>query len=141
MSQNIINVFSLDLSSQSLGSLREGETRTLTKDELPSLGDAIQVSVSDSVSAVNLNLDSNMDDVSDYYHLYDVVVRFSQIVGGSYSVGEVACTLSIGSEDYSSVELDGSGVWMFDLEVSTTAKSVNEDTPTVVTLIISAEEV
>ena len=141
VSQNIINVVSLDLSAQSLGSLREGETRTLTKDDVPSLGDAIRVSVDDSVSAVILNLDSNLDDVSDYYSLYDVVVRFSQVVGGSYSVGEVACTLSIRREDYSSVELDHSGVWMFDLEISTNAKSVNEDTPTAVTITVSVEEI
>ncbi|MFC1802689.1 hypothetical protein ACFL0D_01855, partial [Thermoproteota archaeon] len=62
-----------------------------------------------------------------------------QVAGGSYSVGEAACTIGIGSEDYSSIELDASRVWKFDIEVTVTAKSVDDDTTTAANIIVTTE--
>jgi hypothetical protein len=87
-----------------------------------------------------MNLDSDLDSLSELYSRYDIVVRFSQVAGSTYSVGEVACTLGIGSEDYSSIELDASGLWKFDIEVTSTAKSVDYDMLTTVTITVTAEE-
>ena len=50
----------------------------------------------------------------------------------------VACMLGIGSEDYSSIELDQPGMWSFDFEITTAAKSVEESTPSTVTVNITA---
>ncbi len=97
------------------------------------------IQVDDSVSRVDLNLDSDLDELSDFYSTYDIVVKFSEVVGTTYSAGDVACTLSIGLEDFSSIELDESGVWSFDFEITTTAKSVDKNTPSTVTINVSTE--
>jgi hypothetical protein len=141
VTQKIVNVVNINLENADLGSINEGETKNYTKEDVPSLGDAITVTVDDSVSLVDVNLDSNLDEVSDRYSVYDVRVRFSQVVGSTYSVGDTACTLSIGSDDYSSIELDGAGTWKFDLEVTMTARSMDVGTISAVTIIVNAEEV
>jgi hypothetical protein len=140
LTQKIIEIATITLKNSDLGNINEGETRNTTKEEVPKLGDAIMVTVSDSVSQVNLNLDSNLDDLSGFYSTYDIVVRFSQVAGSTYSVGETACILSIGSEDYSSIKLDNSGEWRFDLEVTSTAKSIDYNTPTTAIIIVTALE-
>jgi hypothetical protein len=122
-----------------LGPLKEGETRTYDKTQIETLGDAMMIQVDDSVSRVDLNLDSDLDELSDFYSTYDIVVKFSEVVGTTYSVGNVACTLSIGFEDFSSIELDESGVWCFDFEITACANSVYENIPSTVTLNVIAE--
>ena len=49
------------------------------------------------------------------------------------------CTNDIGSPDYSVVDLDVSGTWTFDLEISTSVGSVDNDVVTQATIIVSAE--
>jgi hypothetical protein len=139
ITQNIMDVASITLKNTDLGPLKEGETKNYTKNDIPSLGDAIIVTVDESVSLVNLNLDSDLDLLDEFYSTYDIVVKFSEVVGNTYSVGDVACTLSVGAEDYSSIELAEAGTWKFDFEVTTTAKSVDMEIPGVITLIIEAE--
>jgi hypothetical protein len=139
-SQTIIDVATIELNSQLLGNLCEGESKTFTKNEVPSLGNAIAVSVSSPFEPVNLNIYGDLDELSVYYSQYDVVVKFSRVVGESYSVGEVACILGIGGEDYGSIELDAIGVWVFDLEISATAKSVNDDTTIVANIMVKVDE-
>ncbi len=139
LNQNIMEIASITLKNSDLGTIKEGETRTYTKAEIPDLGDAIVVTVDDSVSLINLNIDSDLDLFSDHYSRYDVLVRFSQTVGSTHSEGDVACILSIGSEDHSSIELDAAGTWSFDLEVTTTAKSIDSNTPASVTINVVAE--
>jgi hypothetical protein len=73
------------------------------------------------------------------YSNYTIAVKFSQVVGGTYSVGDLACTLNTGSPDYSSIDLDAAGTWAFDFEITTTAPSVSGDTPSTVTITVSAE--
>jgi hypothetical protein len=62
------------------------------------------------------------------------------VPGGGHSIGEYVCTLSIGDDNFSSVELDAPGVCKFDLEVSMTARSVNSDTHTSTNITIIAQE-
>jgi hypothetical protein len=140
LTQNIVNVASFTLRNCDLGPLKEGETRTYDKAQIDTLEEAIKIQVDDSVSHVDLNLDSDLYQLSDFYSTYDIVVRFSKVVGDTYSSGDIACTLSIGAEDYSSIELDEPGIWSFDFELTTTAKSVAENTPSTVTAKVTAEE-
>jgi hypothetical protein len=138
--QTVLDVVTFNLNNQALGGICEGETRTFTKEDVPSLGDAITISVAGHVSGVNLNLESNIDELGEFYSRYDVVLRFSQVPGGEHSIGEYVCTLSIGRDGFSSVELDAPGVWKFDLEATVTAKSVNSDTPTSTNITVIAQE-
>jgi hypothetical protein len=140
ITQTIVNVVNINLDNVDLGTINEGETRFITKEDVPSLGDAITVEVDESVPLVNVNLDSNLDELAAIYSVFDVIVRFSQVVGESHSVGDVACVLSIGSDDFSSIELDESGTWKLDFEVVTSAKSVDVDKTSAITLVVSAEE-
>jgi hypothetical protein len=140
-SQTIQDVVAFNLNNQALGSICEGETKTFTKEDSPSLGEAITVSVASHVSRVDLNLESNIDEMDEFYSRYDIVLRFSQVPGGDHGIGDYVCTLNIGNDGYSSVELDAPGVWKFDLEATMTAKAVNNDTPTNTNITVIVQEV
>lgn len=80
------------------------------------------------------------DALTTYYDTYNIVVKFATVPGGSsYSSGQTACTLSLASPDYSSIDLDVAGSWTFNFEITTTAKSVSSDQATTVTINVSAE--
>lgn len=136
ITQTIIDIATITLKNSDLGSLNEGDSQTYTLATVPNLGDAI--SLTTTTANVYLHLDSDLDALSSY-STYDIVVKFSQVVGSTYSVGDTATTLTIGSPDYSSIDLDAAGTWAFDFEITTTAPSVSSDTPQTVTLIVGAE--
>jgi len=136
ITQTIVEVATITLKNSALGNINEGETKSYTKAEVANLGDAITLTT--TAANAYLHLDSDLDSVTDY-SAYSIVVKFSQVVGSTYSVGDTACTLSTGSPDYSSVDLDAAGTWAFDLEISTTAGSVDSDVPATVTIIVTAE--
>jgi hypothetical protein len=124
------------LSNSTLGNLEEGQTLLYTPTNQSDLDDII--SITTTKANVYLHLDSNLDTLTDY-STYNIVVKFSQVQGGTYSVGATACTLSLGSPDYSSIDLDAAGTWIFDFEVTTTASTVSADAPSTVTITVSAE--
>lgn len=142
VTQTIVEVATITLQNSALGNLDEGETKTYTKIggggdvELASLGDAI--SLTTTKASVYLHLDSDLDSLTDYA-TYNIVVKFSAVEGTTYSVGETACTLNLTSPDHSSVNLDVAGTWAFDFELTTTANSVNANSPTTVTIVVTAE--
>ena len=136
ITQTIIEIATITLKNSALGNLNEGETQSYTLATVPNLGDAITLTT--TTANVYLHLDSDLDSVSGY-STYNIVVKFSQVVGGTYSVGDTATTLTIGSPDYSSIDLDAAGTWAFDFEITTTANSVSSDTPSTVTIIVSAD--
>ena len=136
ITQTIIDIATITLKNSALGNLNEGDSQTYTSATVPNLGDAI--SLTTTTANVYLHLNSDLDAVSSY-STYDIVVKFSQVVGATYSVGDTATTLTIGSPDYSSIDLDAAGAWAFDFEITTTAPSVSSDTPSTVTIIVSAE--
>jgi hypothetical protein len=136
ITQTIVDIATITLKNSALGNLNEGDSQTYTLATVPNLGDAI--SLTTTTANVYLHLDSDLDAVSSYT-TYDIVVKFSQVVGATYSVGDTATTLTIGSPDYSSIDLDAAGTWAFDFEITTTAPSVSSDTPSTVTIIVAAE--
>ena len=136
VTQTIVDIATITLKNSALGNLNEGETQTYTQATVANLGDTI--SLTTTTANVYLHSNSDLDSVSGY-STYNIVVKFSQVVGATYSVGDTACTLSIGSPDYSSIDLDAAGTWAFDFEITTTASSVSSDTPSTVTIIVSAE--
>ena len=130
VTQTVQEVATLTLQNSALGNLEEGETKTYTKTggggdiELATLGDA--VSITSTKANVYLHFDSDLDALADY-STYTITVKFSQVQGSTYSVGDTACTLTMASPYYSSVDLDAVGTWKFDYEITTTAGSVDAD--------------
>lgn len=139
VTQTIKEIATLSLQSSALGSIEEGETKSYTKTEAPSLGGI--TSLTTTKANVYLHLSSDLDTLGASYDTYDITVRFATVPAGSvlHSVGDVACILSIAQPSFSSIDLDAAGDWSFDFEITTTAKSVSADTPTTVTIIVSAE--
>ncbi|MCP8315327.1 MAG: hypothetical protein H3Z51_00495 [archaeon] len=134
--QNIVEVATITLKSSDLGSIDEGDTKTYTKSDVPNLGNAI--SITTTKATVYLHLDSDLNALNTYYNTYNIVVKFATVPPGSSKSG-TACTLSLSSPDYHSIDLDVSGTWTFDFEITTNPKSVNSNTATTVTIVVSAE--
>jgi len=139
ITQTIKEVATLTLKNSALGNIEEGETKSYTKNEVADLGNAI--SVVTTKANVYLHLVSDVDSLNSYYSTYNIVVRFATVPAGSvlHSVGDVACTLTLGSPSYSSIDLDAAGSWIFDFEITTTAQSVDADQATTVTITVSAQ--
>ncbi|RLI38449.1 hypothetical protein DRO66_01575 [Candidatus Bathyarchaeota archaeon] len=132
----------MTLQNSALGNLEEGETKTYTRTggvgdvESAELGDA--VSITSTKANIYLHFDSDLDSLTDHAE-YTITVKFSQVQGSTYSVEDTACTLSLASRDYSSVDLDAAEVWKFDYEITTTVPSVDADILTTVTITVTAE--
>jgi len=138
ITQTVTNIATLTLGSPALGNIEEGETKTLTKTDVPALGDAI--SITTTKADVYLHLNSDIDSLSTYYTTYDITVKFITVPGGSsHSVDETACTMTIASPDPAAITLDVAGSWAFDFEVTTTAKSVSGNQDTTATIDVTAE--
>ncbi len=134
--QTIVEIATITLKNSDLGDINEGETKSYTKATVANLGDAITITT--TAANVYLHLNSDLDALS-FYSAYSVVVKFSQVVGGTYSVGDTACTLNMASPDYSSIDLDAAGTWAFDFEITTTAGSVDSDSLSTAIVIVTAE--
>jgi len=138
ITQTIQEIANITLLNSALGNIEEGETKSYTKVEVASLGDAI--SVVTTKANVYLHLDSDVNLLSSYYSAYSIVVKYDTVPGGSsHTSGNTACTLTLASPDFSSIDLDVAGSWTFDFEITTTADSVSADQLTTVTIIVSAE--
>lgn len=139
VTQTIKEISTLNLQSVGLGNVEEGETRAYTKTDVPGLGGIISVTTTKANVYVHLN--SDLDSLGGSYDTYHITVRFAAVPAGSalHSVGDVACTLSLAQPDYGSIDLDAAGDWSFDFEITTTARSVSSDTPTAVTITVTAE--
>jgi hypothetical protein len=139
VTQTVKNIATLTLSSPALGDIEEGETKTYTKADVPALGAA--TSITTTKADVYLHLNSTIDSISTYYTTYTITVRYITVPGGStiHSVGDTACTMTIASPDPAAITLDAAGSWVFDFEVTTTAKSVTSDQATTATIVVTAE--
>jgi hypothetical protein len=120
-----------------LGNLEEGETKAYSKDTVSSLGNALGVTT--TIDNVYLNFKSDFDTLSAYYSTYTIAVKYATVGSGStHSVGDTACTMTLNGSAIV-VELDKTGVWSFDLAITTTALSVGSDQATTSTLVVTAE--
>jgi hypothetical protein len=136
LTQTIVEIATLTLKNSDLGTINEGESLTITSAEVANLGDAISITVTSQ--PVYLHFDSDVDSQSGSYSLYNINVDYASVPPGGTGSG-TAFTLGIGAPDYSSITLDATGTWTFDLVISQTASSVDADTPTTVSIIVSAE--
>jgi len=134
VTQNIVEIASFTVQNSDLGDINEGQTLVYTFAEVPALEEAITVVT--TTSPVYLHFDSDVDSLFGSYSTYDINVIYNS---NPSSTTGTACTLTLGSPDYSSVTLDAAGTWVFDLSITTTADSVDADTPTTVTLTVGAE--
>jgi len=135
----VVEVATITLKSSDLGTINEGESKTITDVTVANLGDAISITTTTGTS-VYLHLDSDLESVSSALSTYDIDVVYATIPGGGTgTVGNAACTLTKASPDYSSITLDAAGTWTFDLEIDLVAGSVSSDDVTQVDIIVTAE--
>jgi len=138
ISQNIVEIATISLKNSDLGNINEGQTKTYTNETIPSLGNAISITITEE--NVKLHFNSNLDEYSRAYSTYTIdVVLVEKPAGSNLEVGSTMCTLSLSSPDYSSVNLDSIGTYCFNFEITTTANPVDEDTPTSITIVVSAQ--
>ena len=138
LSQTIVEIASITVKNSDLGTINEGESKTITELDIANLGDAI--SITTTTSPVYLHLASDVDSLTGSYSIYDIDVLYATVPGGGTGIpGNTVCTLDLSVPDYSSITLDAIGTWTFDLELETAASSVDLDTDTTVTITVSAE--
>ena len=138
VTQTIKEVASLTLQNSALGNINEGETKTITKTTVATLGSA--TSVTTTTASVYLHFSSDLASQSASYSTYDIVVKLaSKPAGSTLTVGNTYATMSIATPTPAGFALDAAGTYVFDYEVTGTAKSVNSDTPTTVTITVTAE--
>ncbi len=136
--QNIQNIATITLNNSVLGNIEEGQTLFYTKSNVSSLGAAITLQT--TKPSVFMYLNSNLAAQNAFYTTYNIVVKYITVPDGSvYTVGQTATTMTLSQQNSSAINLDASGNWVFDFEVTTTAKSVNADTPTSVAIMVTAE--
>lgn len=135
--QNIAEIVTINLRNSELGDINEGETKTYTKDTVASLGNAVTIDIQSQ--PIYLHFDSNLDSLSNTYSTYVITVKFKQVQGTSHSIGDTAIIMTLDSPDPAVVILDATGLWKFDFEITTTAKSVNSDIDKTATIVVSAE--
>ena len=138
--QTIQDVATLTLNNAALGNIEEQETKSYTKTDVPALGNAI--STTTAKNNVYLYLNSDLDTLNTYYTTYTITVKVATFPGGStHFAGETVATMTIAAPDPAAVTLDIAGSWTFDLEISTTAKSVSSNQATSATIVVTAESV
>ena len=139
VTQTIINIATLTVSNSALGDIEEGQTITYTKAATTSLGNIVSLTTTKDGVYLNFTL-SDISVLTTYYSTYQIVVKFAAIgTGSTHVIGDVACTVTLGAPNPASVTLDKVGTWSFDFEVTTTAKSVSADQPTIATVTVTAQ--
>ena len=136
VTQTIVEVATITVDSSTLGNINEGETISYNKSTVASLGDAVTVNIQSQ--PVYLYFDSDLDSLSGY-STYNITVKFIEVQGSTYSVGDNPVNMTLASPDPAAVTLDATGLWRFDFEISTTAGSVDVDTPSTATIVVTAE--
>ena len=137
VTQTIVEVATITVQNSALGNINEGETISYTKADEATLGEAVSINILSQ--PVYLHFDSDIDSLSGSYDTYTITVKFIEVQGSTYSIGDTAATMTIGAPDPAAVTLDATGLWKFDFEITTTAKSVSSDTPTTATIVVGAE--
>ena len=138
LTQTVKDIATITLNNAALGNIEEAETKSLTKTDIPALGNAI--STTTTKGNVYLHLNSDIDSLSDYFTTYTITVKYATVPGGSsHSVGQTAATMTIAAPDPSAVTLDVAGSWTFDFSIDATAKSVSSDQATTATIVVTAE--
>jgi hypothetical protein len=134
--QTIVEVASLTLNNAALGNIEEGETILYTAGNTSAVNNIL--SVTTTTANVYLHFDTDLDTQSNY-NTYQVEVIADTVPGGS-GVGGTVETLTIGSPDSASgIALDVAGTYVFDFQVTTSAKSVSGDQGTTVNITVTAE--
>jgi hypothetical protein len=137
--QTIVNVASLTLTNAALGNIEEGETMLYTATNTSAVDNV--VSLTTAKNNVYLHFDTDLEGQTTYYDTYQIEVVVSSTPVGSGLSGTVA-TLTIGSPDTASgIDLDVAGDYVFDFQVTTTAKGVSSNQATTVNITVTAESV
>ena len=87
VTQTIKEVATINLQSSVLGGINEGESKSYTKSNVASLGNAI--SLTTTAANVYLHLNSDLETQFGRYSVYSITVKYITVPGGSsHNVGE-----------------------------------------------------
>jgi hypothetical protein len=136
VTQTIKNIATLTVQNSALGNIEEGQTITLTKGTVSSLGNA--VSLTTTKASVVLHFASNLNTLNTYFSAYTVTVKYANAVNG-HAVGDVLTTISIATPNPTGVTLAAIAAYQFDFEITATALSVSSDQVTSATITVTAE--
>ena len=134
------NTMAITFNQGILGNIEEGQTILYTSSNTSSLKDII--SITTAKANVCLHFDTDLDDQSNNYLTYQIVVKVCDTgsKGSRIATGDIVATLTIVNPDtISGVVLDVAGCWVFDFEITTTAKSVISNQESTVNITVSAE--
>ena len=135
--QTIIEVANLSLNNAVLGNIEEGETILYTAGNTSAVSNIL--SVTTTKANVYLYFNTDLDAQSGNYNTYQIEVIADTVPGGS-GVGGTIETLTIGSPDSASgIALDVTGTYVFDFQVTTSAKPVSGNQGTTVNITVTAE--
>lgn len=135
--QTILEIASLTLNNAALGDIEEGDTVLYTPANTSAVNNVI--SVTTGKANVFMHIDTDLEGQSTYYNTYQIEVVVDSAPGGSGLSGTVA-TLSIGSPDTATgIDLDVAGAYVFDFQVTTSAKQVSGNQGSTVNITVSAE--
>lgn len=134
--QTIINVASLTLNSAVLGNIEEGQTIVYTAANTSALNDILTATA--GKANLYLHFNTNLDTQSSFYDTYTIEVIVSSKPSLSGLTGTVA-TYTIASPDAAVITLDAIGTYVFDFQITTTAKIVSADQAGTVTITVTAE--
>jgi hypothetical protein len=138
VTQTVKNIATLTLQNSALGNIEEGQTVTVTKATVSSLGAAVTLQT--NKDNIYLKFDSNVNLLTSAFSSYTITAKYASVgTGSSASVGSTACTMTIASPDPAVITLDKAGTWTLDFEVSATAKSVTSDQVTSATVLVYAQ--
>jgi hypothetical protein len=136
-SQKATVIAKLMIQNTNIGNIEEGESKTYSKATESSLSNAL--SLKTTVDNVYLNFTSDLGSLNIYYSTYNITIKYATVGSGSiHSVGDTACVMTLASPRME-VTLDKTGVWSFDLEITTIAKSVSSNQAISVTIKVTAE--
>ena len=133
--QTITDVGSLSISNAALGNIEEGETIVYTPTNTSAVNNILTVNT--GKPHVYLHIDTDLDNQSGNYTTYEIKVIVDTAPG---SLSGTVATLTIADPDTTTgIDLDTSGTYIFDFQVTTTAQLVSSDRPTAVHIAVSAE--
>jgi len=134
VTQTITEIANITLDPAALGSIEEGETILYTATNTSALDQILTVTT--TKASVYLHFNTNLDGQSGNYTTYEIVVMVDTQPGSSLS--DPVATLSIANPN-TVIDLVDIGTYIFDFQVTTTAQQVSANTPTAVTITVSAE--
>ena len=138
VTQTIVEIATITLDQGTLGSISEGQTILYTPTNTSVLDGILTITTQQD--NVYLHFDTDLEGQDSNYDIYQIEVIADTVQGSTIGVDDVIVTLTTDTPDTSAgINLDTTGDWAFDFQITTAAGTVDSDTPTTVNVTVTAE--